>query len=180
VLVTGAAGFIGLRLVQRLVESGAQVWAGLAPDEAQERVAALPAPVERSVFDLRGARAVRAATKDAAPQIVFHLAAVGVTDPGIDPALALAVNAGGTVHLLEALKGRDVERVVLVGTCYEYGARESVEGLDPFNAYAGRCRYQSRAGRAGFSDDAGRAGAGFCFRRGRGRRDGGGRASVGN
>jgi UDP-glucose 4-epimerase len=136
VLVTGAAGFIGLRLVQRLVESGAQVWAGLAPDEAQERVAALPAPVERSVFDLRGARAVRAATKDAAPQIVFHLAAVGVTDPGIDPALALAVNAGGTVHLLEALKGRDVERVVLVGTCYEYGARESVEGLDPFNAYA--------------------------------------------
>jgi nucleoside-diphosphate-sugar epimerase len=55
----------------------------------------------------------------------------------MDPALALAVNAGGTVHLLEAVKERGVERIVLVGTCYEYGARKSsIEGLDPFNAYA--------------------------------------------
>jgi UDP-glucose 4-epimerase len=136
VLVTGAGGFIGQRLVRRLVEAGARVWAGLAPDEAPERVSALPAPVERSVVDLRDGRAVLAAVDEIAPQVVFHLAAVGVTDPQIDPALALAVNAGGAVHLLEALKERDVERVALVGTCYEYGARESVEGLDPFNAYA--------------------------------------------
>jgi nucleoside-diphosphate-sugar epimerase len=136
VLVTGAGGFIGQRLVRRLVEAGARVWAGLAPDEAPERVSALPAPVERPVVDLRDGRAVLAAVDEIAPQVVFHLAAVGVTDPQIDPALALAVNAGGAVHLLEALKERDVERVALVGTCYEYGARESVEGLDPFNAYA--------------------------------------------
>jgi UDP-glucose 4-epimerase len=135
VLVTGAAGFIGQRLVRRLVEGGARVWAGLAPDEAPERVAALPVPAERLVFDLRDGEGVRAAVAEAAPQVVFHLAAVGVTDPEIDAALALAVNTGGTVHLLEALRGR-TSRVVLVGTCYEYGARESVEGLDPFNAYA--------------------------------------------
>jgi UDP-glucose 4-epimerase len=135
VLVTGAAGFIGLRLVRRLVEGGARVWAGLAPDEAPERVVALPAQVERSAFDLRDEEGVRAAVAEAAPQVVFHLAAVGVTNPEIDAALALAVNAGGTVHLLEALRGR-TSRIVLVGTCYEYGARQSVEGLDPFNAYA--------------------------------------------
>ncbi len=134
-LVTGAAGFIGLRLVRRLVEGGARVWAGLAPDEAPERVVALPAQVERSAFDLRDEEGVRAAVAEAAPQVVFHLAAVGVTNPEIDAALALAVNAGGTVHLLEALRGR-TSRIVLVGTCYEYGARQSVEGLDPFNAYA--------------------------------------------
>jgi nucleoside-diphosphate-sugar epimerase len=135
-LVTGAAGFIGRRLVQQLVESGARVWAGVAPDEPPERVAALPTRVERLAFDLRDAAAVQAAVAEAAPQVVFHLAAVGVTNAGIDPSLALAINAGGTVHLLEASKERGVGRIVLVGTCYEYGAREAVEGLDPFNAYA--------------------------------------------
>jgi UDP-glucose 4-epimerase len=152
-LVTGAAGFVGQHLVRRLVEVGAQVYAGVAPDEQPERVARLPMQVHRLTFDLRDAEAVHAAVVEATPQVVFHLAAVGATDPGVDPHLALAVNVGGALHLLEALRERasecgpasgrgDVRRVVLVGTCYEYGAvsecgeRETVEGLDPFNAYA--------------------------------------------
>lgn len=146
-LVTGAAGFVGQHLVRRLVEVGAQVFAGVAFDEQPERVARLPIQVHRLTFDLRDAGAVRAAVAEAVPQVVFHLAAVGATDPGVDPHLALAVNAGGALHLLEAVRkhaseGNVVRRVVLVGTCYEYGAvsecgeRETVEGLDPFNAYA--------------------------------------------
>ncbi len=136
VLVTGATGFIGQWLVRRLVEAGAEVWAGVLPGEDLERVRALPSQAMQLPLDVRDADAVGAAVTKATPQVVFHLAAVGVTDPGVDPALALAVNTGGTVHLLAALRGRDVRRVVLTGTCYEYGAREAVEGLDPFNAYA--------------------------------------------
>jgi len=148
VLVTGATGFIGQRLVRRLVEAEAQVYAGVAPDEKPERVAELPARPQRLTFDLREAEAVQAAVAEAAPQVVFNLAAVGVTNPGVDPGLALAVNAGGTLHLLEALREQDPHRVVLVGTCYEYGATSecgaqgTVEGgnhdgcFDPFNAYA--------------------------------------------
>jgi len=136
VLVTGATGFIGQRLVRRLLEAGARICAGVSPDERPERVAELPVQAQRLTFDLRDAGAVRAAVAEAAPQVVLHLAAIGVTNPGVDPDLALAVNAGGTLHLLEPLRGRDVRRVVLVGTCYEYGARETVEGLDPFNVYA--------------------------------------------
>jgi nucleoside-diphosphate-sugar epimerase len=133
--------------------AGAQVYVGVAPDEPPERVAALPVQVHRLTFDMRVAGAVRAAVAEAAPQVIFHLAAVGATDPGVDPDLALAVNAGGALHLLEAVtecvaQGDTVQRVVLVGTCYEYGAasecraesefgaRQTVEGLDPFNAYA--------------------------------------------
>jgi UDP-glucose 4-epimerase len=136
ILVVGATGFIGQRLVRRLVEAGARVWAGAAPDEPPERIAALPSQVERLVFDLRDAEAVQNGVVEAAPHIVFHLAAVGVTNPEVDPTLALEVNVGGVIHLLEVLKGRSARRVVLVGTCYEYGAREAAEGLDPFNAYA--------------------------------------------
>ncbi len=132
--------------MRRLVEARAQVYAGVAPDEKPERIAALPAQAQRLFFDLRDAGAVRAAVTRAAPQVVIHLAAVGATN-FVDPALALAVNAGGALHLLDALKeyvSKDncVQRVVLVGTCYEYGAREAIEGgnqvgcFDPFNAYA--------------------------------------------
>jgi nucleoside-diphosphate-sugar epimerase len=136
VLITGATGFIGRRLVRRLVDARAEVWAGVYPDEAPERIAALPLQAGRVSLDVQDAESVRQSVKDSAPDVVFHLAAVGVTDPGVDPARALAVNAGGAVRLLEALRKRDVQRIVLVGTCYEYGAREAIEGLDPFNAYA--------------------------------------------
>ncbi|MEA3339550.1 MAG: NAD(P)-dependent oxidoreductase [Chloroflexota bacterium] len=131
ILVTGATGFIGRRLARRLVEAGAQVWTtGLPGEQPPSGVAS------HSPLDARDGDAVRAIVAEAAPQIVFHLAAAGVTDSGVDAALALAVNVGGALHLLEALRGRDARRVVLAGTCYEYGAREAVEGLDPFNAYA--------------------------------------------
>jgi nucleoside-diphosphate-sugar epimerase len=140
--------FIGQRLVRRLVDAGAHVFAGVAHDEGDEQIAGLPAQAQQLTFDLRDAEAVLVAVSEAAPQVVFNLAAVGVTNPGVDPSLALAVNAGGTVHLLESLRERDVQRVVLVGTCYEYGAtskRRSLESgrkgngsnyFDPPNAYA--------------------------------------------
>ena len=104
VLITGASGFIGQHLIRRLVEAEARVFAGVAPDEKPERVAGLPAQAQRLIFDLRDAGTVRAAVVEAAPWFVFHLAAVGVTDPVVDPVLALTVNVGGTVHLLEALR----------------------------------------------------------------------------
>jgi nucleoside-diphosphate-sugar epimerase len=180
VLITGATGFIGQRLTGRLVTAGAEVWAGVYPAEPPERVAGLPAQAHRLSVDLRDARTVQTAVAESAPEVAFHLAAVGATDPGVDADLALAVNAGGTLHLLEALRGQNVRvgqafqpvvgqafqpvavgqafqpvavgqafqpvavgqafqpvaRVVLAGTCHEYGARETVEGLDPFSAYA--------------------------------------------
>lgn len=145
VLVTGATGFIGQRLVRRLAEAGAEIWAGVYPGEPPERAAGLPPQVEHVSLEVQDAQSVQRAVEGAAPDLVFHLVAIGVTDPGVDPALALVVNAGGTIHLLEAMRRRDVRRVVLVGTCHEYGASQrpavsgqqlAIEGLDPFNAYA--------------------------------------------
>jgi nucleoside-diphosphate-sugar epimerase len=134
VFVTGAEGFIGQHLVQRLVEEGAEVWAGVhhegRVDSSQPRIRRVP-------LDIQDQSSVRQAVETSDPEVVFHLAAVGVTDPGVGPARALTVNAGGAINLLESLRGRGVRRIVLTGTCHEYGAREATrEGLDPYNAYA--------------------------------------------
>lgn len=136
VLVTGATGFVGTRLARRLVESGAQVWAGVYPGEAPGRIAGLPSELKQTSLDVQDALSVGEALDEANPNIVIHLAAAGVAERGVDAAFVLAVNGIGAVHLLEALRGRRVQRVVLLGTCYEYGALEAREGLDPFNAYA--------------------------------------------
>jgi nucleoside-diphosphate-sugar epimerase len=144
VLITGATGFIGGLLAQRLAQAGAALWTGVLPGEAPERVAALPLHAERIAVEMRDADSVRKVLAAAAPEVIFHLAAVGVSDRGVDPELVLAVNTGGVVHLLEALRttagnGECAPRVVLVGTCYEYGANGSSDFdlcLDPFDFYA--------------------------------------------
>ena len=116
--------------MRQLRNRGSQVYAGASPG-TKSRLAS-----HSLAFDIRDPEAVKAAVEKTDPDVVFHLAAAGVTNPAIDPMLALMVNAGGVVNLLEALRGGDTERIVLVGTSHEYGAQEATEGLDPFSAYA--------------------------------------------
>lgn len=145
VLVTGATGFIGGGLVRHLIDQGATVYAGVWPGEIAERVASLPAQAERLWIELQDMDSVQRAVEVSAPEVVFHLAAVGVSERGIKAVPALNVNTVGTVYLLEALHsfverssvtGCALQRVVLAGTCYEYGARQTIEGLDPLDFYA--------------------------------------------
>ncbi len=142
VLLTGAAGFIGRHLARRLLERGADLFLLDRPDRPdvgtppEERHVADTRP-SRPAFDVdvRDPAGVQAAVRAAAPEVIFHLAAVGVTNPRIAPANVVAVNVEGTLNLLEAVRERNLRRFVLVGTSYEYGARQAREGLDPFNFY---------------------------------------------
>ena len=136
-LVTGASGFIGGYLITRLSALGAHVYASESPPDGLTR--SEPdgeQAVSRLTFDVRNTRAVREAVRNINPHVVFHLAAVGVTNRDIEPWSALMVNVGGVVNLLEALRGSNVERVILTGTSYEYGACGATKELDPFNAYS--------------------------------------------
>lgn len=136
VLITGATGFIGQHLVSRLRDLGALVRPSTSPTDGAALTQDTSSTPPVLTYDVRDRHAVQNALDETRPDIVFHLAAVGVTNPAVEPTLVLHVNTGGTVNLLDALRERDVDRVVLAGTSYEYGARGGERALDPFNAYS--------------------------------------------
>ena len=122
VLVTGAAGFLGSHLCHRLFEAGARVTA--ADNLAFARPdAALPAdgPGFHSVsVDLRDEAALRQLVDAAAPETVFHLAAIA--NPRTckqDFGLAFDVNVRATHQLLGALPPK--ARVVFMSSAAVYG-----------------------------------------------------------
>jgi UDP-glucuronate 4-epimerase len=110
-LVTGGAGFIGSTLVDRLLLDGREVVAvdNFDPYYDPERKRANLAEARRSSrfrlveLDIRDGDAVRRLILELQPEAIIHLAAkAGVRPSIIDPSSYVAVNVGGTTHLLEA------------------------------------------------------------------------------
>jgi UDP-glucose 4-epimerase len=140
VLVTGATGFIGSHLAERLLAEAAEVTLAVEPRASKANVASILDQVCVREVDLRDGQMVRRLVRECQPSRVYHLAAVGVTDPGVNPRLAMQVNVMGTLSLMEALKETACNCFVNTGTCYEYGhnippMRED-QMVDPINAYA--------------------------------------------
>jgi CDP-glucose 4,6-dehydratase len=147
VLVTGHTGFKGSWLTAILHELGA-VSRGLAL-----------APVAGSLFekiggaslidhvecDIRDVGAVKQAVRDFQPEIVIHLAAQAIVkDCFDDPERAYSTNVLGTVNLLEAVRGCEGVKSVLIVTTdkvYEnkgdgavYAETDPLGGVDPYSA----------------------------------------------
>jgi UDP-glucose 4-epimerase len=121
VLVTGAAGFIGSHVVDRLADAGheAVVFDLVASPYAPE--------VETVLGDLTDAAAVRAAVRGC--DAVVHLAAVAdVNDVVADPTRADAVNVRGTQIVLEAARRENVARVLYGSTVWVYGNAPVIHG----------------------------------------------------
>ena len=105
VLVTGADGFVGRRLVGRLVDTGHEVTAACRPAQGppnpegqlwSDRVRTVPLELD----DESGVRQALSDPQDA----VVHLAAVAsVREARDDPGRAWVINAAGTARVMDAL-----------------------------------------------------------------------------
>ena len=118
VLVTGATGFIGSHLVRALNRLGARVHGLARRATPATRVEA--GPVVWHAGDLTDAQSLTRAIEDAAPEVVFHLAAAGTTYDQQDADRIYRVNVAGTWNLWQSIASSSC-RLVMAGTCGEYG-----------------------------------------------------------
>jgi CDP-paratose 2-epimerase len=120
ILITGGAGFIGTNLADRLAREGAEilVYDNLSRGGVEENYDWLKSRHRGRVTllegDVRAADVVKDAVKTA--DQVFHFAAqVAVTNSLADPIEDFAVNAEGTLNVLEAIR-RQSRRPFLIYT----------------------------------------------------------------
>ena len=106
VMVTGGAGFVGRRVVERLRLVG---------------VAEISVP-RRAEFDLRDRSAIRAALQRDRPDVLIHLAARvgGIGANRANPGSFFYDNAVMGIELMEQARHFDVQKFVAVGTVCAY------------------------------------------------------------
>jgi UDP-glucose 4-epimerase len=144
-LVTGAAGFIGSTLVDRLLADGHSV---VGVDDLSSGRSENIVTAQRSAkFEFAKADIVDAdligLLADAKPEVVFHLAAqISVTRSVDDPQFDSTVNVVGTVRLAEAARRAGVRKVLhtssggsIYGVPPTYPTNEQVP-VNPASPYA--------------------------------------------
>ena len=145
VLVTGAGGFIGSHLTERLVKLGADVrafvhynalggWGWLDSSSYKEQM-------EIFAGDICDRDSVRNAMKDR--EIVFHLAAlIAIPYSYHAPGSYLRTNVEGTLNVLQSARDYDVQKVLHTSTSEVYGTaryapideNHPLQGQSPYSA----------------------------------------------
>jgi NAD dependent epimerase/dehydratase len=131
VIVTGAGGFIGSHLVEKLIDKCAKVkafvkynsfnsWGWL--DTLGKNILN---SVEVITGDIRDSESVRKALKNV--DVVFHLAAlIGIPYSYYSPASYVETNIKGTLNILEASLDFSIQRVIITSTSEVYGTAKYV------------------------------------------------------
>lgn len=147
VLVTGADGFIGSHLVERLLEEGAKVkafvyynsfnswgWLDTFPKEKLNQI-------EIFAGDVRDPYGVKEAMKGC--DVVFHLAAlIAIPYSYHSPDSYVDTNIKGTLHIIQAAKELAIEKVLVTSTSEVYGTalyvpideKHPKQGQSPYSA----------------------------------------------
>lgn len=131
ILITGADGFIGSHLVEKLIDEGADVkafvyynsfnswgWLDGFPKEKLDRI-------EVFAGDIRDSNGVRTAMQDC--EIVFHLAAlIAIPFSYHSPDSYIDTNVKGTLNIVQAAKDLGIKRVLVTSTSEVYGTAQYV------------------------------------------------------
>lgn len=167
VFLTGHTGFKGGWLSLWLAHLGAEVHGFSLPpatEPALFEVARVGDGMQHRIGDIRDPAALTAAVNEAAPEIVFHLAAQPLVREGYrDPRTTLETNVLGTMNLLEAVRTTPSVKAVIVITtdkCYQnhewvwpYREDDALGGHDPYSASKACAEIVSAAWRDAFLGD---------------------------
>ena len=146
VLVTGAGGFIGGHVVERLVRDRARVRALCRYNSRNERGTLdwlepnVLAEVEAVLGELRDVESVASAIEGS--EVVLHLGAqIAIPYSYVNPRDFVEVNVLGTLNVAQAALRHDVQRIVHTSTSEVYGTAQSVpiteaHPLEPQSPYA--------------------------------------------
>lgn len=128
-LVTGSTGFIGSGLVRRLSEAGKRVYC-LTRNESTnlERIVGLTG-VEVLTIPSYSPQNLNVALKGVRTDVVFHLAAYGVSPNDRDPHLMVEGNIGSITGLLMAVDSWPLKKFIHTGSCSEYGKQPNREPI---------------------------------------------------
>ena len=147
VLITGAGGFIGSHLTERLVELGADVKAFVRYNSRNDwgMVELLPKEkldeIEVIMGDLKDADATRHAAKGV--DIIFHLGSlIAIPYSYLHPRETIETNILGALNVLTAAKESRIEKLVHTSTSEVYGTAQYVpidenhplQGQSPYSA----------------------------------------------
>jgi UDP-glucose 4-epimerase len=142
-LITGGAGLIGSHIADLLVADGiAEV---VVLDDfsrgRRENLAAAMAQGNITVVDgdIRNKRLVSELMEGI--DVVFHQAALRITQCAADPRLAIEVLADGTFNVLEAAVEAGVQKVVAASSASVYGLAEEFPTTERHHGYNNRTLY---------------------------------------
>lgn len=147
VLVTGADGFIGSHLTERLLEKGYDVkaftfynsfnswgWLDTLPEDKLSEI---------NIFsgDIRDPNGVREAVRGV--DMVFHLAAlIAIPFSYHSPDSYVDTNVKGTLNVLQAARDLDTEKIMITSTSEVYGTAQYVP-IDEKHPFQGQSPYSA-------------------------------------
>ncbi|MBU5444371.1 GDP-mannose 4,6-dehydratase [Paenibacillus sp. MSJ-34] len=117
VLVTGANGFVGRKLVRELLDRNHEVFAGVTSFDNDNDT------IKTGYLDILDENSIIHAVRDFKPQGVIHLAAQTMVSKAWDnPKGTMEINVHGTINMLQAIKQYVPEaKVLTIGSSEEYG-----------------------------------------------------------
>ena len=142
-LVTGGAGLIGSHIVDGLVRAGAREIRVIDNFVRGRRENLAWALANGPVTILQGDICDRDAIASAVDgiDVVFHQAAIRITQCAVEPRLALEVLVDGTFNVLEAAVAAKVRKVVAASSASIYGMAEAFPTTERHHPYGNRTLY---------------------------------------